>query len=69
MDDKISIVIPTHNRDNLLKRAIQSVVDQTYKNIEIIVIDDASKCDNKSVVESFDIFIIYYKFKTIDGFK
>ena len=67
MDDKISIVIPTHDRDNLLKKAIQSVLNQTYKNIEIIVIDDASECDNKSVVENFDMSIIYYKFKTNQG--
>ena len=67
MNNKISIVIPTHNRDNLLKRAIQSVVDQTYKNIEIIVVDDASLCDNQSIINSFDIPIIYYKFEINQG--
>lgn len=38
----VSIIIPTRNRFNLLKRSINSVLNQSYKNIEVIVIDDAS---------------------------
>lgn len=38
----VSAIITTHNRIELLKRAIDSVLNQTYKNIECIVIDDAS---------------------------
>jgi glycosyltransferase involved in cell wall biosynthesis len=40
--DKISIIIPTYNRFNYLLNAINSVQNQTYKNIEIIVINDCS---------------------------
>jgi len=36
----VSVIIPTHNRNNLLKRTIQSVFDQTFKDYEIVVIDD-----------------------------
>lgn len=39
---QISVYIPTHNRVNLLKRAIESVLDQTFTNFEIIVVDDGS---------------------------
>lgn len=39
---KISCVIITHNRVELLKRAVNSVINQTYRNLEIIVVDDAS---------------------------
>jgi GT2 family glycosyltransferase len=38
----ISIVIPTHNRKRMLDRLLMSTLKSTYKNIEIIVIDDAS---------------------------
>lgn len=38
----ISVIIPTYNRIEMLKRAVQSVLKQTYKNYEIIIIDDNS---------------------------
>ncbi|MBO6792956.1 MAG: glycosyltransferase family 2 protein [Balneolaceae bacterium] len=38
----VSVIIPTHNRPDLLKRAVDSVKKQTYVNIEIIVVDDAN---------------------------
>jgi len=39
---KISVIIPSHNRPEFLKEAIQSVIEQTYSDWEIIVVDDAS---------------------------
>ena len=41
-DELISVVIPTYNRAGTLKRAIDSVLNQDYRNIEVIVVDDAS---------------------------
>jgi glycosyltransferase involved in cell wall biosynthesis len=38
---KVSVIIPTLNRTPLLKRALESVMSQTYKNLEILVIDDS----------------------------
>jgi len=50
---KISIVIPTHNRENLLPRAINSALAQTYKNTEIIIVDDGSKDNTEKLVKKY----------------
>lgn len=63
----ISIIIPTHNRSDLLQNAIRSVINQTYQDIEVIVVDDASIYDNKSFIDSFDSRIIYYRYETNQG--
>lgn len=39
----VSIVIPCYNHENFVQECIQSVIDQTYQNIELIIIDDGSK--------------------------
>ncbi len=49
----VSIIIPTYNREHLLCRAAQSVLDQTYQDFELIIIDDGSTDNTKQVVESF----------------
>ncbi|MBK20439.1 MAG: hypothetical protein CMM52_16535 [Rhodospirillaceae bacterium] len=50
----VTAIIPTHLRDELLKRAIQSVVDQDFPPLEIIVVDDTSSSDTRSIVKAFD---------------
>lgn len=47
----VSVVIPCYNHDNFVKKSIQSVIDQTYQNIELIIIDDGSKDDSISKIE------------------
>ncbi len=39
-ENKVSVIIPTYKRSDMLPRAIDSVLNQTYKNIEVIVVDD-----------------------------
>jgi glycosyltransferase involved in cell wall biosynthesis len=50
MDDLVSVVIPTYNRCALLVETIKSVIKQTYKNIEIIVVDDGSTDKTADIV-------------------
>ena len=38
----ISIVVPVYNVENYLKKCIESIIGQSYKNIEIILVDDGS---------------------------
>lgn len=48
----ISVIIPTYNRKELLERAVRSVLSQTYRNIELIVVDDASTDSTKEMIEA-----------------
>jgi len=50
---KFSIILPTYNRANLVGRAIESVLRQTYPNWELIIIDDGSTDNTKEVLKKF----------------
>ena len=50
----ISVIIPTYNRGYIIKDSIQSVLNQTYKKIEVIVVDDNSTDNTQYVVESLN---------------
>jgi glycosyltransferase involved in cell wall biosynthesis len=64
----VSVIIPTYNRANLLGKAIQSVLDQTYQNFELIIVDDGSTDNTKELVEKFnDKRIIYTKLRENSG--
>lgn len=49
----VSVVIPTYNRPSYLAEAIASAVQQTYKNIEIVISDDCSADNPRAIVDSF----------------
>lgn len=62
MNELVSVVIPTYNRQKYLHKAIQTVLNQTYQHFEIVIVDDASVVDNKEIVDSFhDKRIRYFK--------
>jgi len=46
----VSCIIPTHNRSSLLKRVVDSVINQTHENLEIIIVNDGSSDDTEEVI-------------------
>lgn len=62
MSDLISVIIPAYNKPKELKRSISSVLNQTYQNFEILIVDDFSVENIKEVIESFgDNRLKYYR--------
>src|SRR5215470_6206596 len=51
---KVSVIIPTHNRAEFLRSAITSVLNQTFQDFEIIIIDDVSKDHTREVITNFN---------------
>ncbi|MEM3407746.1 MAG: glycosyltransferase [Nitrososphaerota archaeon] len=49
----VSVIIPTYNRAWLLSKAVESVLNQSYQNFEVIIIDDCSEDDTKNLVKKF----------------
>lgn len=52
--EKISVIIPIYNVENYLKRCLNTVCGQVYKNLEIILIDDGSTDNSLQVCKKFE---------------
>lgn len=49
----ISVIIPTYNRSGVLPRAIESVLNQTFQDWELIIVDDGSSDETQNIVENY----------------
>jgi glycosyltransferase involved in cell wall biosynthesis len=56
---KVSVIIPTYNRARLVGNAIQSILDQTFQDFEVIVVDDGSDDNTRDVISNFGEKVIY----------
>ena len=56
----VSVVIPTYSRANLLPRALESVLNQTYDDFEVIIVDDCSPDNTPKIVKSYSDSRIKY---------
>ena len=66
---KTSVIIPAYNRAHLISRAIDSALSQTYKPLEIIVVDDGSTDDTKKVLAKYSskVKVIYQQNKGVSA--
>lgn len=53
MEPKISVIIPIYNVENYLEKCIESVINQTYKNLEIILVNDGSTDGCKEICDRY----------------
>ena len=63
---KVSVILPTYNRAHTLEKSINSVLEQTYKNLELIVIDDCSTDETKKVISGITDARLKYIFNKIN---
>ena len=50
-DNKISVIIPVYDLEAYVERAVRSVLQQTYTNIEVLIVDDGSTDNSWKVVQ------------------
>ena len=53
MNKIVSIIIPAYNAENILNKCLESIIKQTYSNLEIIVVNDGSKDNTINIIENF----------------
>lgn len=70
MEEMVSIIIPTYNREKYIERAVQSILGQTYDRYEIIIVDDGSTDNTREIIrvlEDKDDRIRYIKLEENRG--
>ena len=65
--ENISIIIPTYNRENLLPKAIDSLLAQTYRHFEIIIVDDGSTDNTRASLKKYHNDRIRYVYQENRG--
>ena len=56
----VSVIIPTYNRAHTLPRSIESVLNQSYSNFELIIVDDGSTDETADVIKQYNDSRIRY---------
>lgn len=69
-ENLVSVIMPTYNCGKFIEETIKSVANQTYKNWELIIVDDCSKDNTEDIINRYaecDNRIIYHKLETNQG--
>ena len=53
----VSIIMPVYNCERFLSESIESVISQSYKNWELLIVDDGSKDKSVSIIESYNLYV------------
>ncbi|WP_232435729.1 glycosyltransferase family 2 protein [Rivularia sp. PCC 7116] len=70
MSKKASVIIPLYNAEKYIKTTLQSILDQTYKNLEVIIVDDESPDNSVAVCQQFTdsrVKIVHQKNRGLAG--
>ena len=64
---KFSIIIPNYNKEYYIKETLESVLNQSYKNIEVIVVDDGSTDNSLNIIKNYDVKLLHTNRKRAGG--
>lgn len=60
-EDLVSVIIPTYNRARFCKAAVESVLSQTYENVEVIIVDDGSTDNTEKIISGLNRRLKYIR--------
>ena len=64
---KFSIIIPNYNKEEYVRDTLDSVFNQTYKNIEVIVVDDGSTDNSINIINEYNVKLLHTNRKRAGG--
>ena len=67
MEEKVSIIIPVYNAEKFLEKCLDSIINQTYRNIEIVCINDDSTDNSEKILKQYQLKDNRIIFKTIEN--
>ena len=54
MEKKVSVIVPVYNAEKYLKECVDSIVNQTYNNFEVILVNDGSTDNSRNICEEYE---------------